>query len=185
MTCKKKPNRTHPRVFKPRDVGRIVAYAREDGADDAELIAYILVGFGVRELGCLIYKILDILNTTVFLGSIIGLLNGVITLLKGIKLLRTLKKATIPGLLELIIPAKYLGQLGAFYVWVGAVTASASSLVVFLTAIGNNVALYLLMKGVCETDTPPYTFDIKRLDVGNLPESLASLETILREAARE
>jgi hypothetical protein len=159
-----------------------LTYARRDGADDAELIAQILAAFGRKDLACLLYRILDVLNTGVFLGAIIGVLNGLITLVKGIKLLRTLKKATIPGLLELIVPSKYLGSLGAFYVWTGAFTAGASALIVFLSAIQNSVAVYLLAKSACETTVEPFDIENEPLHLGDLPGALVTALTLLRQA---
>lgn len=180
--CYIKPNRKEIRHWRERDVGRVVAYARRDGADDALLIAHILEGFGVRELGCLVFRILDILNTSFFLGAIIGILNGLILVLKGLKLLRTLKRATIPGILELIVPEKWLGSLGAFYLWVGATTAAASGLVVFLSSIANNFAIYLLSRNVCQAKVSPYSISVDKLDIGALPEAFEQLEGLLKEA---
>lgn len=180
MTCAcPKPNRSYIRHFKARDVGRIITYARRDGAEDAELLANILAAFGRKDLACLIYRVIDVLNTSAFLGALIAMLSGLITVLKGLKLVRTLKRGTIPGLLELIVPAKYLGSLGAFYIWVGGVTASMSALVVFLTAIQNNVALYLLARSTCETKVEPFELEQDPIELGSLPAALYEALVIL------
>jgi len=186
--CYIKPNRKEIRHFDERAAGRVIAYARRDGADDALLIAYILQAFGIRVIGCLIYRILDILNTTFFLSALITLLNGIVLIAKGLKLVGTLKRATIPGFLEIIVPKKYLGSLGQLYLWTGIITAGASALTVFLTAISNSFAVYLLMRRVCEAETTAYKIESDPLDIGELPEAFDEIERLLeeqKEAAKE
>lgn len=180
-----RPARKKPRVYTERDVGRVVAYARNDGADDVLLIAYIVQSFGVRTLQCTLFKILDILNTGFFLGAIITTLNGIIVFLKGLKLIRTLKSATIPGIVELLIPKKWLGSLGAFYLYIGAGSAIAGGAVVFFTALSNNVALYLLMKGVCDAEISPLKVDVSELDLGGLTSKLDEVAAIFNDARTE
>lgn len=183
--CFIRPARKQPRVYSERDVGRIVAYARNDGANDTLLIAYILQSFGLRTLQCTLFKILDVLNTGFFLGAIITTLNGIITLLKGLKLLRTAKRATIPGLLELFVPKKWLGGLGVFYLYIGALSAIAGAGVVFFTALANNVALYLLMQGVCDAEPALLKVPVKRIDIGDFTARLDEVANIFSTAKQK
>jgi hypothetical protein len=173
LKCYNKPNRKKPRVYTARDVGRITAYARQDGADDAELLAQIMKAFGQKELSCAVFRILDVLNTAFFLGAIIGLLKGIMTLLKAVKIISTGKKSAIAtSMLEVLIPAKFKGQLAALLLWLGSAEVATSALIIFLTAIANNVAIYLLAKGICETLTPDFNIEVQPLEVGDLKSVL-------------
>lgn len=169
-----RPNRRKARVFSARDCGRIVAYSREDGASDAELIAHILNAFGQKELACALYRILDILNTTVFLGAVLGILKGILTLLKGLKLIIIGKKSRIvTSILEFIIPERYKNELAVLLLYIGSVELAFSSLIVFITGIANNVAIYLLAKGVCETFSDEYHgVEVRPLEMGDVKDVL-------------
>lgn len=174
------PKRKRPRVYTERDVGRIVAYARNDGAHDALLIAYILQSFGLRSLQCLLFKVLDILNTAVFLGAIISVLNGVIAITKGLKILATGKRSRVTlSVLELIIPKKYLRSLAAFFLWIGSVQLAAGTLIIFFTAIANNVALYLLMQGICQAEVMELKVNVQTLDTHGLMDDIEDGITVL------
>lgn len=180
------PKRKRPRVYTERDVGRIVAYARNDGAHDALLIAYILQSFGLRSLQCLLFKVLDILNTAVFLGAIISVLNGVIAITKGLKILGTGKRSRVTlSVLELLIPKKYLGSLAAFFLWIGSVQLAAGTLIIFFTAIANNVALYLLMQGICQAEVMELSVNVQTLDthglMDDIEDGITVLETIITD----
>jgi len=168
-----RPNRTRIRVFTARDVGRIVAYARNDGAVDAEVIANILNAFGQKELGCAVFKILDILNTSVFLVAILGILKGLLTIFKAVKLIALGKKSRIvTSVLEFVIPNRFKDELAILLLYIGSIELLFSSLTVFITAITNNVAVYLLAKGVCDTEVMPLSVDVESLDLGDLRDTL-------------
>jgi len=171
--CINRPNRKKPRVYSERDVGRIVAYARQDGANDAVLIAQILAGFGQKEIGCAVFRVLDILNTAFFLGAIVGILKGILTLVKGIKIIAVGKKSKIATtILEFIIPDKFKEELALLLLFAGSVEVLFSSLIIFITAIANNVAIYLLAKGVCETYVADFNIPVEKLDLGDAKDIL-------------
>jgi hypothetical protein len=159
-----------------------LTYARRDGAPDALIIAYILEGFGVKVLSCFVFKVLDVLNSAFFLGAIVTLLKGLLSLIKGLKLLVTGTKSVIPiSILEVLVPKRYVLPLGAFLVWVGSLEIVISGFIIFLTGIANNTALYLIAKGVCESDTAVYTTFKPPLSVGALAGSLDALREVLAE----
>lgn len=173
IVCINRPNRSKPRFYTERDVGRIIAYARQDGANDAKLIAQILGAFGQKELGCAIFRILDVLNTAIFLGAILGILKGVLTLLKGIKIIATGKKSRIvTSVLEFVIPKKFIDELAVLLLFIGATETAFSALIIFITGIANNVAIYLLAKGVCDTFVEEFTVPIEKLDLGDVSDVL-------------
>jgi len=181
-TCYKKPNRKRPRVYTAKDVGRIVAYARNDGASDILLIAYIMQSFGKRSLSCLLFRVLDILNTAVFLSAILAILKGVLNLSKGLKLIATGKKSRLTlSLIEHLLPARFNASLAAFLLWTGSVEIAAGTLLAFTTAIANNVALYLLMKGVCEAEVDEPTYAITPIDTSTLTEDISDAITVLQQ----
>jgi kynureninase len=174
------PKRKRPRLYSEKDVGRIVAYARNDGADDIKLIAYILQSFGLRNIQCLGFKILDILNTAVFLTAILAVLKGILSVSKGLKILALGKKSRLTlNIIEQLLPARFNRSLAAFLLWTGSVELAAGTLIIFFTSIANNVALYLLMKGVCEEQLDPLKVDIESLDVKNLFEDISDAVTVL------
>ena len=180
LKCYDKPNRKHPRVFSARDVGRITAYARQDGANDAELIANILAAFGQKDIGCAVFRILDVLNTAIFLGAIVTILKGVVTFFKGLKIFLTGKKTKIAtSILEFIVPERFKHELAAFLLFIGSVETLFGTLIIFLTSIANNVAIYLLAKGVCDTFVQDYPIEVERLDLGDLKDILDTTWTEL------
>jgi len=174
------PKRKRQRIYSEKDVGRIVAYARNDGADDIKLIAYILQSFGLRNIQCLGFKILDILNTAVFLTAILAVLKGILSVSKGLKILALGKKSRLTlNIVEQLLPARFNKSLAAFLLWTGSVELAAGTLIIFFTSIANNVALYLLMKGVCEEQLDPLKVDIESLDVKSLFEDINDAVTVL------
>lgn len=174
------PKRKRARLYSEKDVGRIVAYARNDGADDIKLIAYILQSFGLRNIQCLGFKILDILNTAVFLTAILAVLKGLLSISKAAKILALGKKSRITlSIIEQLLPARFNKSLAAFLLWTGSVELAAGTLMIFFTSIANNVALYLLMKGVCEEQLDPLKVDIQSLDVKSLFEDISDAITVL------
>lgn len=179
-TCRTKPKRLKPRVYSERDVGRIVAYARNDGANDTLLIAYILQSFGLRSLQCLLFKVLDILNTAVFLSAIIAVLKGLISISKGLKILALGKKSRLTlNIIEQLLPARFNKSLAAFLLWTGSVELAAGTLIIFFTSIANNVALYLLMKGACEAEVLPLKVEVQSIDTSSLFEDIGDAITVL------
>jgi len=179
--CFYRPARKQKRVYNERDVGRIVAYARNDGANDVLLIAYILQSFGLRTLQCTIFKVLDVLNTGFFLAAIITVLKGLINIFKGMKMLRTGKKSFLPGLLEALVPKRFLSSLGTFLVYTGFASAVAGAGVVFFTSLTNNVAVYLLMKGICDAEPAPLSVSVKNIDIGDFGDKLDEVASLLSE----
>lgn len=179
--CYIKPNRKRARVYSEKDVGRIVAYARNDGADDIKLIAYILQSFGLRNIQCLLFKILDILNTAVFLTAILAVLKGILSISKGLKILALGKKSRLTlSVIEQLLPERFNKSLAAFLLWTGSVELAAGTLIVFFTSIANNVALYLLMKGVCEEQIDELKVDVQSLDTKNLFDDISDAVTVLQ-----
>jgi hypothetical protein len=185
IKCYNKPNRKKPRVYTARDVGRIVAYARNDGASDTLLIAYILQSFGVRKLQCIIYKILDILNIGVFLGAMIILLKGIVYLIKGLRLLGTGKRGIALDLITILTPKKYLGELGLFFLWTGAVESVIGIAIIFLTSMGNNLALYSLAQGVCEAEVVELNVQVSQIDLGDLGSKLDEVRELLSSLEKD
>ncbi|MFZ2172419.1 MAG: hypothetical protein WAW61_22625 [Methylococcaceae bacterium] len=172
--------RSKPRVYSERDVGRIVAYARNDGASDIKLIAYILQSFGLRNIECLIFKILDILNTAIFLNAILLVLKGIASLAKAVKILRTGARSRLTlSVLEQILPSRFNTSLAAFLTWVGSVELATGTLIIFLSAMANNAALYLLAQGVCLEQIDPLKVEVESLDVSTLFEDISDAITVL------
>ena len=181
-----RPARKKIRVYTERDVGRIVAYARNDGASDSLLIAYILQSFGLRALQCLFYRILDILNTAIFLTAILTVLKGMVSIVKGLKILALGKKSRLTlNIIEQLLPARFNKSLAAFLLWTGSVELALGSLIIFLTAIANNVALYLLMKESCEAEVKPLSVDVVPISTASLMQDIEDALTVLQQVIND
>jgi len=179
--CFYRPARKKARVYTERDVGRIVAYARNDGAHDALLIAYILQSFGLRSLQCLLFKVLDILNTAVFLSAILLALKGFAGLVKVMKIITLGKKSRVTlSLLEQLWPTKWTKSLAAFLLWTSSAELAIGTTIIFITAISNNVALYLLMKGVCDAEVAPLSVEVESIDTQGLFDDIGDAVTVLQ-----
>lgn len=185
IVCIDRPNRTKKRVYTERDVGRIIRYARQDGADDALILAYVAQAFELRELPCLMFRILDTLNQVFFLEAILGALTGMLTMLKALKILRTGRRSTIPGFLELILPKKWLGSLGKFLLAIGAAQVIVGVALGFVSSIANNVSLLVLMGRICGAETFTQGPSVEKLEIGGLQEQLAVMDFKLRRGADE
>lgn len=180
--CYNKPNRKQPRVFTARDAGRVVAYARNDGANDAELMANIAQAFGQREMLCLLFQILDILNTAAFLAGLLGILKGMQSLMKAIKILATGKVSRLTlSFIELVMPARFAVSLATFLLYIGSAEIIAGGLIVFVTGISNNLSLYLLMKHSCELEIKPLNVQVDDLDVGLLADTVEHVKNVVKE----
>lgn len=185
LVCYNKPNRTHKRTFTARDVGRITAYARDTGADDVEILAQIAKAFGLKDITCLIYQVLDILNTGVFIGAIIGILKGVAYLVKGVKLLGVPARSLMTSALTLILPKPWIVGLGAFFLVIGAVDIMISIALIGLTSIANGASVYLIMKGICNTSTPDFNVSNRDIETGNLKKDLKNVIKSLKKLVKE
>lgn len=178
VVCINRPNRTTPRVFKERDVGRIVAYARNDGANDAVLIAHIMEGFGRRQLFCVIFAILDLFNTGLFIGAILTILSGILSIITGIKFLlkgRTKFMTSAIKVLLFLLPKSWGTALASWLLWLGAAEVLVGALIAFISAIANNIALFNIAKTTCEAQVQPYAVPVNPLDVGDLEDKLENL----------
>lgn len=188
LKCYYKPERKRKRTYTARDVGRIVWYAREDGVEEGLLIAYILLGFGARQVMCTFWAILDLLNVQFFVGAILGILNGLLTLMTGLKYLTARYRSiptTVGRFLLLLLPEKYRSSVALVLVYIGAIEILLSTAVAYLTAIINNVTMLNLVRQACTADTKRFNFEVDPIDLGDLPSQtvrvLQDLEVLKRE----
>jgi hypothetical protein len=100
---------------------------------------------------------------------------------KGLKILALGKKSRLTlNIIEQFLPKRFNKSLAAFLLWTGSVELAAGTLIIFLTAIANNVALYLLMKGVCEAEVAPLKIEVSSLDISTLGGDIDDAVTVLR-----
>ncbi|MFZ1990771.1 MAG: hypothetical protein WAW96_13500 [Alphaproteobacteria bacterium] len=126
------------------------------------------------------FKVLDILNTSIFLAAILAVLKGLLSVIKGLKILATGKKSKLTlSIIEQLLPARFNKSLAAFLIWTGSAELAAGTLIVFLTSIANNVALYLLMKGVCEAEVQELRVKIEPVDTQSLFEDISDAISVL------
>lgn len=69
----KRPNRTKPRVFTEKDVGRIARYCKEDGGSDLKILALVAVNLKLGWIFCVaansLSNVISILNVLAKVGS--------------------------------------------------------------------------------------------------------------------
>jgi hypothetical protein len=104
-----RPNRKNPRVFKPRDVGRIAFYCFEDGGNKDMIVAYVLVRLGLGRFFCDMVKTLQPLQALYVVVIKIGgalalqkLLNLIISILSDGKWLKV-PRWNVAGLLLVVV----------------------------------------------------------------------------------
>lgn len=133
------------RKISAKDAARLVAYARRDGANDVELLKYLFFAFGLGNAPETIAKTFLVLTTGIAIGAMIGILKGLKYFMKGAKLILDSDLSMIPSsIMDFII--KYILRVeksnlptyGAFLLWYGALEATFSGLILFLTAIADN-----------------------------------------------
>jgi len=171
IRCYRRPNRTKPRHFSERDAGRIVAMVRANGGNDELLLAYILEGYGLRAVSCALFRVLDILNTGVFLSAILAILSGMLSIVKGVKFILT-KKRSVFSVVSHIIPKSWITSLGKFLLIAGSIELFLGAVIAFVSAIANNIELYLLMKGVCNAELKALPVDVRKPDIGGVDSDL-------------
>ena len=180
IVCVNRPNRSRKRVFTERDVGRIIAYAREDGADDILLVANILQGLGLRRLVCVLFELLNVLSRSLFLGALLSGISNALVVIKALKILATGRRSTIPGILELVVPKRWLGGLGVFLLGIGTVGVFLSASLAFISALAQNIQLFLLARGACRLELPPPPVTVGPIRVGSLIDDLEALVKALQ-----
>lgn len=177
IVCIERPNRTTVRRFTERDAGRIVNEIRRNGGNDSLLLAYLLQAYGLRSLFCVMLRTVDILNGAVFVGAMLSLLSGLITFLKGLKILLTGGRGNIiSGIIQFLVPKKYLGQLGIFLTSLGALQALAASGVAFFSALTNSVVLFQMVKGACDVPITSFKSESAGFDLEELDAALSELQ---------
>jgi hypothetical protein len=65
IKCYDKPNRTKPRYFSGKDVGRCALYSKKDGADEIEILTRVWIGLGMGWMLPITYDILVNLKTII------------------------------------------------------------------------------------------------------------------------
>ena len=183
IVCVNRPNRQERRPFTARDAGRIVAYAKHDGATDEDLILHLAEGLGIKPVLCAILRVLDVLNTGFFIVAILGALRAVLTILKGLKFFAGAggRSIVITGILEYVIPRRFWIRMGGFLIYLGLAELVVNAAIAFATAIANNVSLYNLIKYGCERNTPGYSPSREPVNFGTLVPDLNALADALRK----
>lgn len=160
------------RSYTARDVGRIAAAAREDGANDADMIAYLLEAFGVGRFGCAAYKFMQFSQNVVLITAIIGILQGTLTLYAGWKKLRMGTPVRFTrNIIDLLIPKRYKDSYAAILAYIGATEIALNALVAILTLLSNAQPLFYLIEDICIKER-------KALGLARDPNTLGPLETI-------
>lgn len=143
--ARRKQRNGKKRKVTARAAATLVAYARRDGANDMELLKYLFYAFGLGNAPETIAKSILVLTTGFAIGAMIGILKGIKYFIKGGKLILDSDLSMIPSsILDFIIKyilrieRKDLPTYGAFLMWYGAVEASISGMILFLTAVADN-----------------------------------------------
>lgn len=155
--ARRKQRNGKKRKITARDAARLVAYARRDGANDVELIKMLFFAFGLGNAPETIAKTFLVLTTGIAIGAMIGILKGLRYLMKGFKLVMDSDLSMIPSsIMDFIVKyilrveQKDLPSYGAFLMWYGALEATFSGLILFLTAIADNYVYAQFFQKIAE-----------------------------------
>jgi len=167
------PRGKRTRHFTAKAAARCVAYARRDGANDAELAKYIIEAYGLTNMPCLISQAVLVLSNVVFVGAILGALAGMLTLLKGIKIVveGKISSVTVIPIEHFII--RYFPELqehyGALLAWSGGGITILSTLIALIDSMVDQLVYYKFLDDVCKKKVranpfpispPPPNFDV-------------------------
>lgn len=191
--ARRKSRNGKKRKITARDAARLVAYARRDGANDVELLKLLFFAFGLGNAPETIAKTILVLTTGFAIGAIIGILKGIKYFIKGGKLILDSDLSMIPsGVMDFIVKyilrveKKDLPTYGTFLMWYGAIEASISAMILFMTAIADNYVYAKFIQKVADynIESPlKLKFTPPALDLGLFEESPEDIEA--RNKAQE
>lgn len=163
----KKPKRRRKRHFTAKDVGRIVAYARRDGADDAVLARYIIYAMGMGEVPCLVGKFMLLAASAIFLSAIAKLARAFVYIYRGIKVLNDVGQWTSTFFFELIATIEIELDIefatvtkGQWLVWLGTLQAGMASLILLFDSFAENIVYLRFADKICSTKIERKPFKI-------------------------
>jgi len=141
------------RPYTARDVGRVLLYAREDGAKDEDIIGYILDAYGQPSIACAAFKVTNYLQDVAQLMAVVSMLRGIATVAGGIKKLTTRAGWTkVFAFTERFIPERYAPTYGALMVYVGGMEVLAAAAVEFSILVGNARSVNVMLGKICAAD---------------------------------
>jgi len=157
------------RHFTALAAGRVVAYARRDGADDALLAKYLIYSFGVGNIPCLISQAVNIAANAILLGVVFKFLRGLSFIYRGLMLIRESAAVEYVGLLfsdlYALLQAEYGWAFialtkGEWLVWVGSIQSGLAALIIFLDSFADQIVYFRFGDKVCSTKIEEHPYRI-------------------------
>lgn len=159
--------------FTEKSAARVVAYARRDGASDLELARLLVYAFGMENIPGVAIEAIKILINSVFMLSLLRTLNGLLHVVKGIKVFVDGKISStsftfVEQFIRKFVPG-FQGQFGLFTMWLGALETVLGTLTVLITSMIDQVAYYVFIDELSKKEIdenpfpitpPPIDFDV-------------------------
>jgi len=139
--------------FTAKSITRLMIHARLDGVTDSELLHAWAQATNNKSLLCSIASIWQVMGMTVIIGAIIGIIRGLLTLIKGLKIVLSGKKSRIASsFIELVVPAKYWEELGGYLMFIGSAQVVLNSFLWLMNTVINDMAMRQLVNAACKND---------------------------------
>lgn len=168
---KKKRNRRKTRHFTAKDVGRVTAYARRDGADDAILAKYIISAMGMGEVPCIISEVMLLASSAVLWFVVFKLVRGLMFIAQGLLTLTTaFQEISWTGTFFYELVATIEVEFGIeitiiskaqWLIWVGSIQATLSAMILFFDSYQDTIVYFRMLDKVCQTKIERKPFPIE------------------------
>lgn len=159
--------------FTEKSAARVVAYARRDGASDLELARLLVYAFGMENIPGVVIEAIKILINSVFMLALLRSLNGMLNVVKGLKVFVDGKISSTSftfaeQFIRKFVP-EFQGQYGLFTMWLGAIETLLGTLTVLITSIIDQVAYYVFIDELSKKEIdenpfpitpPPINYDV-------------------------
>jgi hypothetical protein len=168
---KKKYVRRKKRHFTAKDVGRVTAYARRDGADDAVLAKYIIAAMGMGEVPCIISEVMLLVANAVLIAVIYKLFRGLSYIAQGLLSLSTAFQEiswTSTFFFELVATIEVefgieitIMSKAEWLIWIGSIQSSLAAMILFFDSYQDTIIYFRFLDKICGTKIERNPFPIK------------------------
>jgi hypothetical protein len=165
--------RRKTRHFTAKDVGRVTAYARRDGADDAVLAKYIISAMGMGEVPCIISEVMLLASSAVLWFVVFKLVRGLIYIVEGLNTLTAaFQEISWTGTFFYELIATIEVEFGIeitimskaqWLIWIGSIQATLASMILFFDSYQDTIVYFRMLDKVCQTKIERKPFPIPTL----------------------
>lgn len=150
--------------FNEKSAARCVAYARRDGANDWELVRFIIIALGLSNIPRLIAQSLLAISDVVLAGLTMTLLTSLLSFMRGLKIfvegrISDITIVPIEQFIRLFFP-KLQGQYGLFLVYLSGSIVILETTLTGLISIANQIVYYRYIDDLYKIDVEEHPFPI-------------------------